>query len=96
MQATIKKPNAFCLLQNIKNRCLLIKKEKLKNHVYIDWCVTDTHTQTDTVLQYGRRARTNILWKHSHIHTANLMKKQKRSNFRELKSEHNACSDASQ
>lgn len=63
-------------------------KKKNKNHVYIDWCVTDTHshTHTDTVLQYGR-ARTNILWKLTH--TANLMKKQKKSNFRELKSEHN-------
>lgn len=36
---------------------------------------TLTHTQADTVLQYGR-ARTNILWKLTHTHTANLMKKQ--------------------
>lgn len=55
-----------------------------------------SQTHTNTVLQYGRRARTNILWKLTHTHTANLTKKQKKSNFRELKSEHNACSDASQ
>lgn len=50
-----------------------------------------SQTHTNTVLQYGRRrARTNILWKLTHTHTANFMKKQKKSNFRELKSEHNA------